>query len=249
VSVDGSSLARRRGDDPAAATLDAGGEPARASALVRRVRRAVAIAAIGLAPGALAQGPRLEISLPAGPALAREGPLIRARNVISDSTMRRFLDNGFPARLHFRVELWSLGGLFNALRGSVEWDLIVRYDALGQRYRLVRVDGDEVTSAGQFASFADAVAEVERPTRAPLRARRQRDRQYFNALLEVQTLSANELDELQQWLSGELQPAVRGERNPGTAIGRGLRRLLARILGAERRNLQARSRTFQVPPS
>lgn len=212
-----------------------------------RLGGGLAFAALCLAGPLAAQRPRLEITLPPAERLTREGPLLRALNVISDSTMRGFLDNGFPARLHYRVELWSLGGWFNSMRESVEWDLIVRYDALGKRYRLVRVEGDAVISVGQFAAFGDAVAAVERPTRAPIRARPQKDRQYYNVLLEVGTLSANELDELQRWLKGELQPAVRGERNPGTALGRGVRKLLASLLGAERRNLQSRSLTFIVP--
>jgi hypothetical protein len=56
-----------------------------------------------------------------------------------------------------------------------------------------------------------------------------------------------DLDEVGRWLRGEMQPAVRGDGNPGTALGRGLRRLFVRLLGAERRNLQTRSATFVVP--
>jgi hypothetical protein len=44
-----------------------------------------------------------------------------------------------------------------------------------------------------------------------------------------------------------MQPAVSGDGNPGTALGRGLKKMFVRLLGAERRNLQARSRTFVVP--
>jgi hypothetical protein len=211
-------------------------------------RTAVALVALLLAGPLSAQGgPRLEVITPAAERLTQEGPLIRATGVISDSITRNLLDNGFPARLHYRVELWSSGGWFNSLRSTVEWDLLVRYDPLAKRYRLVRVEDDRVLSAGQFTSFADAVKEVERASRAPIRARVQRDRQYYNVVLEVETLSANDLTELTLWLRGELQPAVRGERNPGTAVGRGLRRLFVRLLGSEQRVLQARSLTFRVP--
>jgi hypothetical protein len=80
----------------------------------------------------------------------------------------------------------------------------------------------------------------------PLRARRQRDRQYYIAVVEVESMSLTDLDELARWMRGEMQPAVRGDGNPGTALGRGLRQIFVRLLGAERRNLQARSRTFLV---
>jgi hypothetical protein len=192
------------------------------------------------------QRPRIEITLPPSEVLATEGPLVRALNVLSDPTIHDLLDSGFPARLHYRVELWSAGGWFNSLRGSVEWEQIVRYDALTKRYALVRLAGARPVASLQFAEFKSVLGEVERPYRAPIAALRQRDRQYYNVLLEVETISLNDLDELERWLHGELQPAVRGERNPGTALGRGVRELFARLLGAERRNLEARSATFRV---
>jgi hypothetical protein len=156
------------------------------------------------------------------------------------------IENGFPARLHFRAELWSTGGLFNSMLGSAEWDLILSYDALGKRYRLQRRENGRVQTDFWFRTFEAAVAAVERPMRVPLRAQPHDDRQYYIVVLDVATLSADDLDELEHWLRGELQPAVRGERNPGTAVGRGLRQLFARLLGAERRNLQERSATFRI---
>ena len=95
--------------------------------------------------------PKLEITLPPAAALATGGPSVRAMNVLSEPAIRDLLDSGFPARLHFRAELWSSGGLFNSLRASTVWDLIVRYAALGKRYRLVRVTAGRPVSGGQFA--------------------------------------------------------------------------------------------------
>jgi hypothetical protein len=91
------------------------------------------------------------------------------------------------------------------------------------------------------------VAAVEKPVRVSISAPQDRSRQYYVVTLDVETLSANDLDETLRWLRGELRPAVRGEGNIGTAIGRGVRRLFIRLVGAERRNLQARSATFRVP--
>ena len=214
------------------------------------MRRAVLFAVLLAAEPLPAQRqPRLEITLPAPAALTKEGPSIRALDVISDPETQSLLQSGFPARLHFRVELWSGGRVFDALRSRTEWDVFVYYDALGKKYRVVRVerDGEAIMSAGQFGSFADMIQEVERPMRVPLRASGERSRQYFIGVLDVESLSLTDLDEVERWLRGELQPAVRGDGNPGTALGRGIRRMLVRLLGAERRNLQARSRTFVVP--
>jgi hypothetical protein len=214
------------------------------------VRRAVLLA-VFLAAGPLSaqRQPRLEFTLPPATLLAKEGPTIRALDVVSDKETKGLLESGFPARLHFRVELWSAGRVFDALKSSEEWDLFIYYEPLGKKYRVVRVerDGESITSAGQFNTFDDMIDEVERAQRVHLKAAQQSNRQYYIGVLDVESMSLTDLDEVERWLRGELQPAVRGDGNPGTALGRGVRRMFVRLLGAERRNLQARSRTFVVP--
>jgi hypothetical protein len=69
---------------------------------------------------------------------------------------------------------------------------------------------------------------------------------YYNAALEVEMLSVNDLDELERWLRGELKPATQGERSPGTALTRGVRSLVVRLLGSENRSYEVRSGTFRV---
>lgn len=209
--------------------------------------RGLVLALLLWAAPAIAQGrPKLELTLPERSALTTEGPLIRVQNVISDGKMQELLKSGFPAQLHFRVELWSTGGVFDALRRSAEWDVIVRYDALSSNYRIVNIRDDKVVPIGQFATFAEAIAEIERPHRAPVVAQSDPDRQYYIATLEVETLSFKDLDELELWLRGEARPAVQGTANPGTALGRGVRKLFARLVGGERRNLRTRSGTFRA---
>jgi hypothetical protein len=122
----------------------------------------------------------------------------------------------------------------------------MRYEPLSKTYRVLRVTGTRVQSLASSEKFADVVAEVERPQRAPIAAEDRRDRQYYVAVLDVEGLSADDLDELEAWLKGELGPAMRGRRNPGTALTRGVRTLLVRLLGAERRHLQRRSPTFRA---
>ncbi len=215
------------------------------------MQRAVLLAALLVGTRLPAQQqPHLEFTLPAPALLAKEGPTIRARNVVTDVETRGLLESGFPTRMHYRIELWSAGRVFDALRSSVEWDVFVYYDALGKKYRVVKVerDGEAITSAGQFTSYEDMIDEVERPLRVPLRPSPRQSRQYYIGVLDVESLSVTDLDEVERWLRGELQPAVRGDRNPGTALGRGVRKIFVRLLGAERRNLQARSRTFVVTP-
>ena len=73
-----------------------------------------------------------------------------------------------------------------------------------------------------------------------------RGRYYYSVGLDVETLSMSDLDEVERWLRGELRPAVRGQRNPGTALTRGLRTLFVRLLGGEKRRYDVQSRTFNV---
>ena len=209
----------------------------------------LALSAVASSTALAQRQPRLEFTLPAPPALTKDGPTVRALDVVSDAETKGLLESGFPARLHFRVEAWSAGRVFDAMRSSTEWDLFIYYDGLGKKYRVVRVEGDgeSITSAGQFGSFEEMVKEVERPQRVALRAAQQKNRQYYIGVLDVESMSLTDLDEVERWLRGELQPAVRGDGNPGTALGRGIRRMFIGLLGAERRNLQARSRTFVVP--
>ena len=195
-----------------------------------------------------AQGrPRVEVQLPAATQLTSEGPLVRARAVLSDARIRELLENGFPARLSYRVELWSSETFADQLYRAVEWEVLVRWRGTDQRYEVSQRVGNRVLSLGSFARIEDAAAAVERPLRVPITAPVRNRRYYYQAALEVRTLSVSDLDEVNAWLRGDLTPAVRGEGNPGTAITNGVRNLTTRLLGGERREYAARTAIFRPP--
>jgi len=204
--------------------------------------------ALGLALGAgraAAQSPRLDLTLPAQEALLREGPTLRGSNLLTDPQLRDLVRNGFPARFSFRVELWSTGGFFNDLTASTSWDVIVRYEPLDKVYQVVRIAGDRAVTLGSFSDVAEAGNAVGRAVRVPLNAP-DRGRYYYNAVLDVEVLSLSDLDELERWLRGELRPAVSGRKNPGTALTRGVRTLVVRLLGGTRRHFETRTSTFRT---
>lgn len=214
-------------------------------ALLALLALPVLLALSGASAPLRAQGtPRLEVTLPEQP--AQQPPRVQVRDPLASGRLRDLLRSGFPARLHYRVELWSTGGLLNDLEGSAEWDVIVRYDQLEKRYEVARVVDDRVTLLGTHLDVAGAQRAVERPFHPIIRIPRGGRRYYYSTRLELETLSLSDLDEVQRWLRGELRPAVRGERNPGTALGRGVGRLFVRIVGGERMEMQARSGTFYV---
>ena len=174
----------------------------------------------------------LSVSLPAMSELATAGPLIRTTNVIADKELRKLVESGFPAALHYRAELWSRGGLFDDMESATEWNVTVRYEPLTKTYRVARFfTGGRAENLGRFERYDDAELAVARAYQPVLPARRTRDRQYYIVTLDLEVMSMSDLDELEGWLRGELRPAVRGKRNPGTALGRGISKLATRLLG------------------
>ncbi|GJG88035.1 hypothetical protein tb265_32160 [Gemmatimonadetes bacterium T265] len=212
----------------------------------RRLIRTIALAAlVAAAPGrALAQRAGAEIRLPEQTSLAVEGPLVRVVRVLDDRELRDLLGHGFPVRVHYKTELWTVGRFFNDLEATREWDVVVRLDPLMKVYEVARIVGDQVAFLGRFDDLDGASAAAERPFRAPLTPPRGK-RAYYNVVIDVETLSLSDLDEVERWLRGELRPAVRGRRSPGTALGNGLKVLAERVLGGETRHFEVRSETFR----
>lgn len=205
-----------------------------------------AAAAVTLSGNLGAQrAPKLEVTAPPSQSAAEDGPIVASAGLLSDDAMRDLLANGFPARLHYRLERWAVGRWFDDIKAAVEWDVILKFDVLGKRYLLFRVVNGKATSLGEFDRLEDAAAVAESPYRVTIDLPKRGQRTYYNLLLDVETLSLSDLDEVERWLRGELKPAVRGKKNPGTAVTRGLRTLVVRLLGGEKRHYEARSGRFR----
>lgn len=205
----------------------------------------LAVAAVTLGSPLAAQRPGLVVQLPASGRMTQDGPLVNAQAVLADAQMRKLLENGFPARLRYRVELWSSERFADEMHRAVEWEVLVRWRGTDQKYEVSQRVGNSVVSLGAFARLDDAEAAVSRPLRVPITAPTRDRRYYYEATLEVRTLSVSDLDEVNAWLRGELTPAVRGNRNPGTALSSGVRSLTTRLLGGERREYARRSPIFR----
>jgi hypothetical protein len=219
---------------------------------VRALRGALVIlAAVGW-PLHAQPSVRLDISLPprgtdgVNGAAGASGPHIGFARVLDDAQTRELVRSGFPAQLHFRLELWRVGRWINEMERGIDWDIVVGYDPAAQSYRVRRRFGSQVEDLGAFATLSGAQAAAEQPVRVGLSPRRRGSRYYYNLTLDVEALSVSDLDQLERWLRGELRPAVRGENNPLTAIGSGALTLVTRILGGERRHYEKRSPTFRA---
>ncbi len=211
-----------------------------------RLRWVLALSFIAsFATTARAQKAQVMLVMPEPALLATEPPSVKSTSLITDGAMLDLVRNGFPAHLHYKLERWSTGGFFDDVTAQAEWDAVVRYDALAKVFQVYRAVGHKTTFLGSFPDIAAAEAALDAPFLAPIQPPKKGKKSYYNLVLDIETLSLTELDEVEQWLRGELKPAVRGKKNPGTAVGRGVRTVMVRLLGGEKRRYEARSGTFR----
>ena len=212
---------------------------------MRRLLLLLVLLCATAAPAAAQRRAPVEIALGnTAPASAFEGPVVTLNGVLDEPRTRELLRSGFPAQLRFRMELWREGGWFDDMQRFATWDFIIAYDPGTQRYRVRRRSGSELEDLGTFASIEAAAETIERPHRIAMTPTRG-GRHYYTLALDVETLSVSDLDQLERWLRGELRPAVSGRNNPASAVGNGVRTLVTRVLGGEKRRYETRSPSFR----
>ncbi|MEP7088164.1 MAG: hypothetical protein ABI884_12740 [Gemmatimonadota bacterium] len=203
------------------------------------------VAALPLARAAAQEPARVEVDIVNAVSGQRGAPTVKSVRIFSDREIREMLHSGFPARLHYRLELWGAAGFFDDLKRQVEWDVIVRYNPLKRRYTATRIEGEKVTSLGSFDRLDPIEAVLSQPTQPAFALPDGHDKYYYNLVLDVQMLSVSDLDEVEHWLKGDLGPAVHGEKNPGTAIGQGAKTLITKLLGGQDKHYEARTKIFR----
>lgn len=185
---------------------------------------------------AAAQSPTLTVTLQSSV------PRVRSTGLLSDGKFVGLMRSGFPLRLHYRLELWKVrSSWFDQFVREVSWDAVARNDPLADDFVLIR-QGGTVT---RYATPEELAAALDIPYVVTLRPT-DGGRYYFIARLEVTTLNDTDLQELSRWLSGDVGPAVSGGQNFGEALARGAQRVLVRLAGLPRQQLEARSTTFRI---
>jgi len=172
-----------------------------------------------------------------GGAAAGWRPAVSLHGMLDDGALREALASGLPLRFGFRIELWQKN-LFDRLVGMQRANLAVLQDPLDGTYTLRSGRAEQ-----RLATLAEVEAALEAACASTLHPRTG-GRHYYLAVMEVETLSLSDLEELQRWLKGEARPAVEGERSVGRAIESGLRRAFVRIIRLPTRRYEARSPTF-----
>ncbi len=194
----------------------------------------VAVVTAMLVGPAQAQTPVLTLGV--GPAEDGWPLLVRVGDVLDDG-LRDALESALPVRFHLRAELWRKRTL-DRLVVAEEISVAIIPDPLGEGYTLETRSGAQTVPS--LAAAQSALAGLLQPRMTP----RQAGRHYYIVTLEVETLSLSDLDELRRWLRGEVAPALGGDSNPVRAVGRGVRRLLVRVIGLPTRRFEARTGTF-----
>jgi hypothetical protein len=168
--------------------------------------------------------------------------------VLTDEAFDELMRNGFPVRMHIRAELWRTGGIFDQLTAHTEWEIVVSFDSFDATYEVVRVTFDDSKARfvplGTYKLLASAQAAAELAYAPQLPSPPKGREAYIAVQADVQTMDMSDLDELQRWLRGEARPAVQGRKNPGKVITRGLSSIVTRLLGAEVRHYEGRSKRF-----
>lgn len=167
---------------------------------------------------------------------------IEVGGLLEDTGLLEAVHSGLPLRIRIRAQLWR-EEFFDDLKGRHEWRASVLFDPLTRRYRVQT--GTEEGVIHEVNTLEEARQILQLTLDLPIYPREE-GRFYYEADVEMETLSLSDFEELQRWLQGELAPAVVGEEEVEGALARGFRRVLVRMLGLPARKFQIRSETFEV---
>lgn len=168
--------------------------------------------------------------------------VVRLSPLLGDAGLRTALHSGLPLRLEVRSELWR-DGFFDSQEGAEVWRASIVHDPVRRSYE-VEVAGlppRRVTTLEEAGHLLDDGFDLDLvPSRDA--------RYYWLGAVEVQTLSLSDLEELRRWLRGDVAPAVSGDREGGSAVANGVRRMVVRVLGLPTVRRRLRTDAFDFRP-
>lgn len=168
--------------------------------------------------------------------------LVQVRNLLADLRWSQALDQSFPIRLTFRLEIWhSREGWIDAFQRATEWSTVIQFEPLEDQYRLTRILRSGVEEF-RFASKEELdrfVRQINLIDALPQGT----GTFYYNIKLRITALSDDDMEELERFLAGESGAQTQPERS---SIGRSLRRFLLRMAGLPWEELEVKSGKFTV---
>ncbi len=181
--------------------------------------------------------PRLTIDVRRDSGGALLAPLVRAQHLLSDGVFLGAVHNGFAVRFAFRLSLWRSATLFDHLVSEAAWEAVIVQNPVENRFELLPPQGSVRTFDDPVR--LDSALAVAYPV--DLLPPGPGGRYYYVASLEVESLTANELEDVQRWLRGDVERAITGRGDVGNALTRGARILLIKLSGLPHRSFEARA--------
>lgn len=214
------------------------------------MRRFLLCLAVGAVPAmtAAAQSRPVAAAVALDSAVQGKGarkPVVSLRNLLNDERWDQALDNSLPLVVSYTLQTWrSRDGWIDEFVGETTWQTIVTKEPLEEEYTVTLVVGSRLQRPRRFAVRDSAIQYLNLPQRVELFPQRP-GRFYYNLTTRITALSDRDMDQLERFLAGDPDLDI---PEPGTAVGRGVRRFLLRIAGLPSQVLEARSPQFVIQP-
>lgn len=212
--------------------------------MLRVFAAVLALGSLLIAPAA-AQRPKVGLSVQLGPDTFPRGvryARVQVRSLFADPDWADALDQSFPIRLTFRMEIWrSRDGWIDEFQRATEWSTVIQYEPLQDQYRVTELllSGPVETrfqTRDELARWIGITREVDA---LPVGA----GSFYYDVKLRISALSDEDMEEIEQFLAGGQATPSRPERS---SIGRSFRRFLLRLAGLPGEELTVRTERFRV---
>ncbi len=195
------------------------------------------VACVGFVRPAMGQRtPALDLTVRLDSVVVSE---LTVRDLFSDDRFPDAMESGFPLYLAFRVELRQSRSLWDRTATAVEWERIVLWDPVRERYVIEDAEGTEIV--GSLTALERRVGGPW-PVQLPAEGA---GPHYVKAVLNARTLSDEDVDEVFAWLKGEAVDTPQRER-PGF-ITRTARRLLVQVAPLPATTVETRSAELILP--
>ncbi len=165
--------------------------------------------------------------------------LVTVLGLLGDDRFLSAMESGFPLYIEYTVEIRESRSMWDRTRNKEEWDYVVLFDPVRERYQLEFAEGTEI-----IRDRATLRRRLETVVTVELEPAREGDF-YYKAIVNARTLDDEDIDEVFAWLKGEDIDSSRKSR-PGL-LTRTARRLLVRMAPLPRISLEGRSDTFSRP--
>ncbi len=173
-------------------------------------------------------------------------PIVHFRNLLADERWLQALDNSLPLVITYSLQTWrSRDGWIDELTSATSWQTVITKEPLQDEYTVTLFVGGRMLRPNRFAIRDSAANYLNLPQRVEVIPSRP-GRFYYTISAKIQSLTDRDMDQLERLLAGDPELDV---PEPGSPVGRGIRRFLLRIAGLPSQVLDARSDQFTVRPN